>query len=156
MEDAAATMTVELLFHGVQNAAPVREQMGTGGFPCRGSGCGQQRGRPGRVGLDAALLVSAGNVSLEVMFMLEKGTLPARRSDQSARAHSVHVLRDRPTVVKIFTRSCLLLYHSDCFSADASRVLVSEWLLSADTTVLHFVLSLGMLVCLPRKTFSNT
>jgi len=75
----------------------------------------------------------------------------------SARAHSVLVLGDRPTAVKVFRRSCLpILCHGDCFSADAFRVPVSERLVSADTARLHVVRSLGVSVCLPRKTFSNT
>ena len=56
---------------------------------------------------------------------------------ESAGAHSVHVLGDRTTVVKIFTRACLpILYHGDCFSANAFRVPVSERLVSADTALL--------------------
>lgn len=73
---------------------------------------------------------------------------------QSAGARSVHVLGDRPIVVKIFTRSCLpILYYGDRFSANAFRVPVSEQLISADTALLHLVLGLGMFICLP---FSNT
>lgn len=106
-------------------------------------------GRPGRVTLGTALLVSAAQscrkVSLEVSICAGK---------ESAGARSVHVLGDRPTVVKIFTRSCLpILYYGDRFSANAFRVPVSEQLISADTALLHLVLGLGMFICLP---FSNT
>lgn len=120
---------------------------------------------PGRVTLDAVLLVSAAHSCrsflTSVFSCRKRGRSQAGSAQASARAHLVHLLGDRPTVVKIFTRSCLLiLYRGDCFSANAFRVPVSEQLLSTDTALLDLVLGLegrfiAMFICLLRKTFSN-
>lgn len=62
------------------------------------------------------------------------------------------VLGDRPTLVKIFTRSCIpILYHSDHCSANASRVPLSQYLY-----LLHLLLGLGLFIPLLRQAFSNT
>lgn len=119
-------------------------------------------GRRGGFGLGASLLVSAahfcGKSSLEMSICAGKGDAPNLGiQSESAEARSMCVLGDRPTLVKIFTRSCIpILYHSDHCSANASRVPLSHHLYLLILLCSIYCWVLGCSSLLLRQAFSNT